>query len=423
MSVEACECANNWRVHLTLLTTGDIVKVLTPISFEFQMSFERAGQGSVTFNRQGIASGTAGLSGINSFVDMIEMYPRQVGIYFTRTAGGTATPENPETVFGGIVQTFDADSDGTVRLGFTEVQSYLDYRLIRSDLTFPSIDQRIIAANLVQYARGENSPLPSGGGSQDPILGPGITLFGAVAGGAGTIFRDRTYLASDRKYIGDALREFIEIVDGPTYFMDHNSPGLSFMAFADNWNQSTPYPTVTWHHLTDFKPNIDSNMMANLVDAFGRQVDGEDAFIESTGFVPVLVDAPRYDAAPVFDTVTVASTLQDHALGYLADHRDVAGQFQLIFSGLDYGTSAGESVLSIGDFIPGNYLNLDIRSPHWGFRSVVDQVDSAEQPRVGRLSVAAGPEGPEQVTVQLIAETMSSLVFGPNVELEPCFDC
>jgi hypothetical protein len=420
MSQLVCECAKNWRVELTLLTTGQVLKVLLPISFEFETVFQQAGQGSITFNRHGIAE-AASATASEAFVRMLEMYPRRVGIYFSRIAGGSATPENPVHMFGGLVNSFRGSGDGLVTLGFDEIQSYLDYRLIRSDLTFTAENQNSIAANLVEYANGTNFS----GGSVDPIPGPGINLIGGF-GGVPTILRDRTYLAADRKYIGEALEEFLQILNGPTYEMFHFRNAdiwVSEMFFSDAWIQSQPYPTVAWHHLTDFNPNIDGNEMANLVDAFGRQVDGEDPFIETTGFSAGFVDSPRYDAAPVFDTVTDPGTLSDHAFGYLAEHDDNAGQMQLVFSGLDYGTDAGESTLNIDDLKPGNHVNVDIKSPDWAFFGGLDTTNPDVDPRIGRLSVSVGLEGPEQVTAQLIAEQVSNLVAAFDVDIEPCFDC
>jgi hypothetical protein len=421
MSQQVCECAANWRVELVQLTTGQVVKVVVPIDFEFQTSFLEAGQGTVRFNRHGVTSG--GRTGFLSeaFVRMIQMYPNAIGIYFSRVAGGSATGHDPAHMFGGIVTSFDGSSDGIVTLGFTEIQSYLDYRLIRSDLVFSAVNQNSIAANLVEYANGTNFE----GGSLDPEPGPGINLIGGF-GGVPTILRDRTYLAADRKYIGEVLREFLQIIDAPVYRMEHFRNAdlwVSEMFFSDTWLQSSPIPTIAWHHLADFNPKLDANELANLVDAFGRQEEGEDAFIETTGFVPGFPNAPRYDAAPVFDTVTDPSTLNDHAFGYLDDHIDNAANISLNFAGLDYGTDAGPSTLSIDDLTPGNFINLDITSPNWTMIGGPDTPNTDVEVRIGRLSVAVGLEGPEQVTAQVFADRAANLVFPNDNDLEPCFDC
>ena len=63
---------------------------------------------------------------------MIDMYPRRIGIYISRLAGGSATPLAPVPMFAGIVDQLQGSADGLVTLGFFEIQQFLTYRLIRS---------------------------------------------------------------------------------------------------------------------------------------------------------------------------------------------------------------------------------------------------------------------------------------------------
>ena len=56
-------------------------------------------------------------------------------------------------MFAGIVDRLQGAANGLVTLGFFEIQQYLDFRLIRSDLTFTAVDQTEIGAQLVLYAR------------------------------------------------------------------------------------------------------------------------------------------------------------------------------------------------------------------------------------------------------------------------------
>src|SRR3546814_9120129 len=105
-------------------------------------------------------------------------------------------------MFGGIIETFEGSSDGMVPLGFNEIQSYLDSRMIRSDLVFSTIDQNVIAASLVDYANGNNIT----GGSVDPVAGPGIQLVGNTSGPL-TIDWDRTYVGNERKFLGEEIRD------------------------------------------------------------------------------------------------------------------------------------------------------------------------------------------------------------------------
>src|SRR3546814_21028659 len=54
MAVDVCECAANWRIELVLLTTGEVLKVIIPTQFEFEMVYLEAGRGSISFNRHGV---------------------------------------------------------------------------------------------------------------------------------------------------------------------------------------------------------------------------------------------------------------------------------------------------------------------------------------------------------------------------------
>src|SRR3546814_1328400 len=89
--------------------------------------------------------------------------------------------------------------------------------MIRSDLVFSTIDQNVIAASLVDYANGNNIT----GGSVDPVAGPGIQLVGNTSGPL-TIDRDRTYVGNERKFLGEAIRDFIQILAGPVYRLEHS---------------------------------------------------------------------------------------------------------------------------------------------------------------------------------------------------------
>lgn len=421
MATDFCECAANWRIELVRLVTGEVLKVIIPTQFEFETGFMTPGQGTITFNRHGIrAFSTRADSG---FLQMLQMYPKSVGIYFSRTTGGGATPAVPVPMFGGIIETFEGNSDGTVTLGFNEIHEYLNHRMIRSDLVFTGIDQRMIAQDLVNYASGTNV----GGGSVDPIAGPGIQLIGGAAG-AGGIMRDREYLAVDRKFLGEALREFTEIINGPVYSIEHfrqtiSDVWTSQMTFRNTWFQVAPFPVIAWHHMYDLNFTMDGNEIANLVDAFGEPDPDGTPLIETFWTGGTVANMPRYDAAPTFDGVTVASTLFDHAEGYQTDHQDLAGDLRLYFAGLEYGTAAGESTLNIGDLTPGNEVALDITSPHWSIKGGYTFDLSDAHPKIARLSVAAGLEGPEKVTVQIMEEQMSRLVIPNDDALEVCWDC
>lgn len=415
--VQVCECAANWRVELTDLLTGAITHAIVPVSFEFETAFLEAGRGSIRFNRWGNQVGSSA-----GYISANDMLPATTGIFFSRIAGGSATPNNPVNMFGGYVETFQGNSDGTVTLGFAEMQKYLDYRLIRSDLVFVGIAQTFIARDLVMYARGENIE----GGSVDPAPSFGIPLIGGLGGPA--LNRDRTYLAVDRPVIGDMIKQLIGVENGPVYQMDHYrqpTPGLtdgwySEMSFFNELTQPSPAPFITWDHLTDFTLNLDSNGIANQIDAFGDpEDDGTPRIATANSPVPF---EPRYDAAPAFQGVTNLITLGQHAAGYQADHMFAALDLQFNFTGLEYGTAAGSPTLTVDDLVPGRRVNVDVDSPNWKFDGGPDMPESGTHiPTIGRVSLAVGQEGAEQVTVQLTIDSFPGNML--SAAPDDCVDC
>jgi hypothetical protein len=414
---QVCECAPNWRIELTNLLTGAVTHSIVPVSFDFETAFLEPGRGSITFNRRGNSPGLSA-----GYVSANDAMPGTTGIFFQRIRGGNATPHEPVTMFGGYVETFQGNSDGTVTLGLAELQKYLDSRMVRSDLVFTGESQTAIAANLVLYARGENFD----GGSVDPSPALGIPLIGGF--GTSAINRDRTYLAVDRPMIGELIKQLVAVEDGPVYELMHHRnggpiPGLtenwwSEMGFFDTIPQPTPAKFITWDHLTDFTINVDSNGMANQVDAFGDpEADGTPRISTANSPVPF---EPRYDAAPAYQGVSSLVTLNQHAAGYQSDHMFPALNLQLNFSGLDYGQGAGAPTLNIDDLRPGLAMNVDVDSPNWRFDGGPEMTGS-HIPRIARVSVSAGQEGVEQVTAQLMLDSFPGNML--SAQPSDCVDC
>jgi hypothetical protein len=413
--VDVCECAANWRIEMVDLLSGEVTHTITPISFEFETAFLEAGRGTITFDAR-----AAERTGGQIIQNLGEISPSQAGIYFARVHGGAATPAEPVNMFGGFIETLQSASDGVITLGFAEMQKYLDYRLIRSDLSWTGVNQNIIPSTLVEYTRGANLS----GGTVDPIPGPGIQLFGSAA--PGVVLRDRNYIGVERKNIGEAIKEYIQILDGPVYQMSHfrNPTGWrSVMRFSDTVEQFTDIKTVEWSQLTDLSVGLDGNELANVIDAFGDPEEDGTPRIH-TAPNPASTFLPRFDAAPTFSGVTNLTTLNQHAFGYQNDHYGTTSDLRLYFSGLEYGQSAGGTSLTLDDFVPGYELALDIRSPYWEIEAG-PQFISSYTAHVGRVSVAVGLEGPEQVTVQIVSGDAGpgspGYISGSGSDCEDCY--
>lgn len=413
--IECSECAGNWRVELVELTTGSVVSVVVPLSFEFQSNFLTPGRGSITFHRKGVGQANDILAELvlaSVYLPTVDMYPRRVGIYISRMSGGGATEFAPVPMFAGIIDTLRGSANGLVTLGFFEIQQFLAYRSIRSDLVFTAVDQTDIASELVLYARGENTL----GGSVDPDPAVGIRLFGTSNPTLGTN-RDRTYLANERPTIGRMIDNLLGVLGAPIYQMTHSRSALgvwtSFMNFYDEVPQ-TVIKTISAANLTDFTVALEGNELASMIDAFGKPSDDGTPLIatnDGTGNLPFSM--PRYDATPAYPTVSDFNELLENAEGYTAEHLDTAAAFTFMFSGLDYTGPNGLDPLNIGDLVPGNQVNLNVRSQNWSFSA------SSEDVHIGSVSVSVPQEGTEQVTVQVFAPGISSL----DDLFYPCVDC
>jgi hypothetical protein len=391
------------------------------VSFEFQSNFLTAGRGSITFHRKGVSRTDilVELGAQEVFVPIFDMYPRRIGIYISRLAGGTATGLDPVPMFAGIVDSMAGAANGLVTLGFFEIQQYLEFRLIRSDLTFTAVDQTEIAAQLVLYARGENTL----GGSTDSEPANGIRLFGASNPTLGTN-RDRTYEADERPTIGRMIDNLLGVIGGPVYQMSHSRSAAgvwtSTMEFYDEIPQ-TVIETISAANLTDFSFALEGNELGNLIDAFGKPADdGTPLIATNNGSGSLLVSMPRYDATPAYPTVADFNELLENAQGYTIEHLDVAAQFAFMFSGLDYTGPTGTDPLDIGDLVPGNRIYLDVHSQNW--RIQADESLPTAETRIGSVSVSVEPEGPEKVTAQVIAEGMDNIATADGF-FYPCVDC
>lgn len=420
--IDCAECAGNWRVELVELTSGSVVSVLVPVSFEFQSNFLTPGRGSITFHRKGVGQASDILAEMlltAVYVPIIDMYPRRIGIYISRLAGGGATPLAPVPMFAGIVDKLQGSANGLVTLGFFEIQQFLTYRLIRSDLLFTAVDQTDIAAQLVLYARGENTL----GGSTDPNPAVGIRLFGSSNPTLGTN-RDRQYVAAERPTIGRMIDNLLGVIGGPVYQMSHSRSALgvwtSTMEFYDEIPQ-TVIQTISAANLTDFSFALEGNELASLIDAFGEPAaDGTPLIATDDATGNLLMSMPRYDATPGYPTVSDPNELAENAQGYAVEHLDVAAEFQFMFSGLDFTGPNGLDPLDIGDLVPGNQIYLDVHSQNW--RIVADESLPTALTRIGSVSVSVPQEGTEQVSAQVIAEGMDNIASVDGL-FYPCVGC
>lgn len=345
-----CDCGDRWRVFLASayisqdgtgdpLAGAEVLSVLDFITLDFEKAFVTPGQGSVSFYRSGTFGSPASSTLSQQFVAMQDMYPHRSLIFVERMAGPGASPTAPKTEFAGIVETVDIAINGVVTLGFSEITKYLDYRTmfatnVEENWNFANVQQTVIAANLVNLANFTGNPAygPSGIGSE------GVPLWGVANPNLG-VPRDRTYLGSDFKNLGEAVQQLTQVIDGPVYELNvfRNAVGRfrSEMVFSDALEvEDIAY--INRADVVDYTLTLDGNEHATRVIGTGAQAseDSDLPLVAEANLDPV--GFPGYDATPSWTDVSDVNTLQEHVDGYVVDHHDLTGSCSIVLAGVEH---------------------------------------------------------------------------------------
>lgn len=422
-----CECAQNWRLDLVELGTGEIKSAIVPEHFEFSTEWMRPGRGTVSFYMQGTMPPVSEILPVNvaaprlNEVRLNEPYPGDAGVVIQRMGGEGASWGTPDAMFAGIVDSVDISSSGMMTLGLTEINEYPNHRSLRNNLSFNNTPQTQIAVNLINYIQ-HGTPSPPGSPidtAWNPDENSRIT---GVAMGASSVNRDRNYLAADRPDIGTLLQNLTQVQNGPVYEMHHERDGSGNWEFQfrfydpDDFDAAyAPYPVIAFSDVDDVTLSLERRERANLVDVFNTQtgqsvtrtIQDVDALLAARQqqLPPI---GQRYDASLTYDSET-EGVLESFADGVILDRFDSAGIFTLTLSGLDY--SPG---VSLDTLKPGRLVNLDLSDDRlpWGFQGFVGGPDIPvpdqtpplfmDDLRVGRVAISVQPEGAEQVTVTLV---------------------
>lgn len=184
---------------------------------------------------------------------------------------------------------------------------YLNRRRIRVDKVYEQVDQLAIARDLVAYAQSVN------GGNI------GITLGSETSG----VLRDRTYMATDRKQIGEAITQLSEVQGGFDYAFEsawEGTPPTIVRRLTLNYPRRGRTANLVFEYggnVTDYSYALDGTDQETVVDALGAG-DGP-AMVIASADDPSLV--PVMDGVVTLKDVTEWHTLQHHALTRLMAKR------------------------------------------------------------------------------------------------------
>ena len=254
----------DWRVLHTELVGGAILGELPVTAASYGVALNSAGRFQCTLPLEAdparlrlpfYAGGSTDLDADVDLVTMANLTPGTTAVWFERDG---------VLLFGGIVWAVSADSEGnTLTVAGEGPQSYLRRRAIRSTLTYTGVDQLDIARALIDHAQSvANGTI-------------GLTYDTTDSG----VTRDRTYLAYERKNLGEAIEQLAAVDGGFDWRWDHN-----YVGGIPTWSMGFTYPATgrDTQHVFEVGTNCsignyetDGSTIANLVDVFGAGTAAE----------------------------------------------------------------------------------------------------------------------------------------------------
>lgn len=319
-STDCHDCGERWIVESCNIRTGEVQNVLSPLAFDFQTSLNAVGKGSMTFATRDVR--------------VQDIWPDLTLIAISRDTGD---PDNPEGMFLGFVESFDASSaleGGTTRIGLVEVTNYLWRRTIQEDYppegspleTF----QTYIARDLVG-------------------LTTGWIPLSAVAA-LSEFVRARTWFGYERPVIGEQIQALVDVEDGLDWETTYTRSGGAWSAqirFADHVGEARGIVLASDREGVEYSLTVDASEHATRVDTIG-QGEADETLMATATDTSVY---PLFDVTVSFpDQVPPEGTeqqdvLQEYADGLLATFKEPAAVPGMTIAGPD----PAPSVLKLGD--------------------------------------------------------------------------
>lgn len=274
-----CNCANDWRIELLDIETGERIRYVNPKSWSFEQALNETGSGSITLP-------------IRAYTPS-DIWPRTRQVAFTRIAGAGADPLNPICEWVGQVDDAQLDSGGDITLGLKHAETILANHLIRPTETYTGVDQTEIGATIVNNAS----------------TGTQITAtFDASA-----YTRDRVYFANEDVIRLEAVQQLTQVINGPDYIVTHPaitggwSTNLHFVDYAGD---TTAKPLNARRGVSSYSLSVSTDEHANVLVGRGNGISNVQNQSAGSLYPPLW---KSYQWSEIKD----ATRLQESVLGYL----------------------------------------------------------------------------------------------------------
>lgn len=298
-----CICGDGWRFEVCDLSTGMVKNILHPISADWEEKHSAPGQGSLLL--------------VSRDLTPDDIWPHDTSVYISQIIDGQRVGR-----WAGIIEAYDADSNGTATVGMQGIDDYLNHRVMANasgGIGFEAKDlsQTEIAKQMVELALlYEHIPLI-------PVAAPSIKK------------RDKNEKPWEYKNIGEAIQQFTQIIDGPKYQLQHtylNGFWSTKIVFADNIGNDQKVELRGDIEGATYGINVDAKDHATWVYGLG---EGS----EATQLTSIAYDAsnkyPQFHSVQSWSDVSIQKTLDEHTQGYVVDYRDPLSTPSMTIPGLD----------------------------------------------------------------------------------------
>ena len=293
----------DYRLVYTRLNTGEVVGEFPVLSLGWSEAINSPGSVSASLLLEDTYAFEAADAAASSTVETV-VSPQLVTLdTVVPGATGVYVERDGQIMFGGILWAAQLDVAGsTLNITAEGFLSYFDRLYISDTLTYSAVDQGALVKSIIDYAQAK----------------PGAAALLTVPTPAVSRTRDRSYLAHDRKSVGEAISDLAAVVDGFDYCVTHgwnvSDDGIdsTFTIETNLLGRLTEYVFELGVNVSLLSMSLDGSGLANFTEAIGNA--GENTILSGFAFdSPALNTYPLLETVEHFSDITVMDTLTGKA--------------------------------------------------------------------------------------------------------------